>query len=172
MNQSGLLIKDLGEVKKFSKEMKLKSLNAIFKIIPEYQNLDLFLELPMDYFFENGKLSLSHLNLLKRSLTDNCKVLTNFNENIRKILNQWPEFIKKIIVFDDSDHLYNIINVAGNTSGIYFNSNKYNEFFEYNRDNAVSFVDYVLSKCNLVIVKVKQTDIIRYCDDRILLVCE
>lgn len=172
MTKDGVLIKDLGDIRKFSKEMKLKSLNAIFKILPEYSNMNLYLELPMDYFFEDGKLSLSHLNLLKRQLTNNCMVLTNFNENIKKILSQWPEFIKKIIIFDDSDHLYKVINAASNTSGIYFNSDKYNEFFEYNRDNAMQFIEYILKNCNLILVKVKQTDIIRYCDERILLICE
>lgn len=172
MTKDGVLIKDLGDIRKFSKEMKLKSLNAIFKILPEYSNMNVYLELPMDYFFEDGKLSLSHLNLLKRQLTNNCMVLTNFNENIKKILSQWPEFIKKIIIFDDSDHLYKVINAASNTSGIYFNSDKYNEFFEYNRDNAMQFIEYILKNCNLILVKVKQTDIIRYYDERILLICE
>ena len=172
MTKDGVLIKDLGDIRKFSKEMKLKSLNAIFKILPEYSNMNVYLELPMDYFFEDGKLSLSHLNLLKRQLTNNCMVLTNFNENIKKILSQWPEYIKKIIIFDDSDHLYKVINAASNTSGIYFNSDKYNEFFEYNRDNAMQFIEYILKNCNLILVKVKQTDIIRYYDERILLICE
>lgn len=172
MTKDGVLIKDLGDIRKFSKEMKLKSLNAIFKILPEYSNMNVYLELPMDYFFEDGKLSLSHLNLLKRQLSNNCMVLTNFNENIKKILSQWPEFIKKIIIFDDSDHLYKVINAASNTSGIYFNSDKYNEFFEYNRDNAMQFIEYILKNCNLILVKVKQTDIIRYYDERILLICE
>lgn len=172
MTKDGVLIKDLGNVKKFSKDLKLKSLNAIFKLLPEYLDQNVYLELPMDYFFEQGKLSLSHLNLLKRNLPNNCYVLTDFNENIKKILNQWPDFIKKILIFDASDQLYKVINAVSNTAGIYFNSYQYSEFFEYNRDNAMQFIDFILKNCNLILVKVKQKDIIRYYDDRILLICE
>lgn len=171
----GYMIKDTGNIELFDKNTKQKSIMSLFKVINEYKNELLFVELPILYFYENQKLSLGILNKVKKqinSLDNNCFIVTNYSNQLNKIYAHWPEINKYLYFYDIPDNLYNTILSLKSCNGIYFNSEDYRRFFDSNNIAASSFLKFVINDSKKVLIKVKKTDIIKYQQENLLLVCE
>lgn len=174
-NKKGYLIKDSANIKLFDKNSKQKSLLSILKIAEEYKNDTLFLEIPCDYLFEGNKLSLSRLNKIHKYVDDNKDrvfIITNYQANLNKIYAHWPEFNKYVYFYDIPYNLYQSILSIKNSNGLYINSNEYREFFDTSNIVASEFIKYILQDAKNILINVKKTDIIKYQQENLLLVCE
>ena len=173
--KKGYLIKDSANIKLFDKTTKQKSLLSLFKIAEDYKNDVIYLELPLSYLFEDNKLSLSMLNKLHKFIDNNKErvfIITNYSKLLNKIYSHWPEFNKYLYFYDIPTNLYQSFLSIKDGNGLYINSLEYREFFNSNNIVAGEFLKFVIQNAKQILINVKKTDIIKYQQDNLLLVCE
>ena len=174
-SKKGYLIKDIGDINLFDKNTKQKSLLSLLKIGNEYKDDKIYLEIPLSYLFEGQKLSLSILNKLHKFVDENkdrCSVITNYSNLLLKIYAHWPEFNKYLYFYDIPNNLYQSILSLKDSNGLFISSSEYREFFSTNNIIASKFIKFILQDSKKILVKVKSTDIIKYQEENLLLVCE
>jgi hypothetical protein len=174
-SKKGYLIKDIGDINLFDKNTKQKSLLSLLKIGNEYKDDQIYLEIPLSYLFEGQKLSLSILNKLHKFVDENkdrCSVITNYSNLLLKIYAHWPEFNKYLYFYDIPNNLYQSILSLKDSNGLFISSSEYREFFSTNNIIASKFIKFILQDSKKILVKVKSTDIIKYQEENLLLVCE
>lgn len=174
-NKVGYLIKDVGDIKSFDKNTKQKSILSMFKIVNEYSNEKLFIEMPLGYFFEGQKLSLAILNKVHKLLNevkDRIFIITDYNQLLNKIYAHWPDFNKYLYFYDLPKDLYQTLLSVKYANGLYFNSDEYRKFFTKNNIIASEFLKFIQNDSKKILIKVKRSDIIKYQQENLLLVCD
>lgn len=174
-NKVGYLIKDVGDIKSFDKNTKQKSILSMFKIVNEYSNEKLFIEMPLGYFFEGQKLSLAILNKVHKLLNEvkeRIFIITDYNQLLNKIYAHWPDFNKYLYFYDLPKDLYQTLLSVKYANGLYFNSDEYRKFFTENNIIASEFLKFIQNDSKKILIKVKRSDIIKYQQENLLLVCD
>lgn len=174
-NKVGYLIKDVGDIKSFDKNTKQKSILSMFKIVNEYSNEKLFIEMPLGYFFEGQKLSLAILNKVHKLLNEvkeRIFIITDYNQLLNKIYVHWPDFNKYLYFYDLPKDLYQTLLSVKYANGLYFNSDEYRKFFTENNIIASEFLKFIQNDSKKILIKVKRSDIIKYQQENLLLVCD
>ena len=148
---------------------------SLIKIVEQYQNEIIYLELPLTYLFEGNKLSLSLLNKVKRLVEENKErifLITNYSSLLNKVYAHWPDFNKYLYFYDIPNNLYSSILSIDGCNGLYINSTEYREFFNTNNIIASKFLQFILQDTKKILINVNKSDIIKYQQENLLLVCE
>ena len=79
---------------------------------------------------------------------------------------------KYLYFYDIPTNLYQSFLSIKDGNGLYINSLEYREFFNSNNIVAGEFLKFVIQNAKQILINVKKTDIIKYQQDNLLLVCE
>ena len=82
------------------------------------------------------------------------------------------EFNKYLYFYDIPNNLYSSILSIDGCNGLYINSTEYREFFNTNNIIASKFLQFILQDTKKILINVNKSDIIKYQQENLLLVCE
>lgn len=166
MKEELIFIKDLKKNYYDLKENKIKSLNAYLKIvIDEKRNYVVYLS--DDLIFNDNKPFIKSLNIINKLIENNCKILVQSEraiKTLRKHINNIDHYL--ILSFDIGLPL---ILKYQSVAGIYLDNDQYNQLFMEDESTATGLIKYLCSNFKFVILKVEQSQIIKYHLDNLLL---
>lgn len=173
MQISGYYIKDLNDLKNGNKENKLKSIKAIEKIIEEYKNYNIYIELSLLDLMNGSRVHIAYLNVLKKLVENNhCYLIIDYDKTIfYEISKLWNDFIKYIIVKESKTAFIEILTINDRVSGIYLSSEHYLNLISNSEKVGLELTNYSLNCFKQVIVKTEQTNITKYNNKNVLLLC-
>ena len=171
MNIEGYIVSDLFELKNATADVKLKSIKAISKIIEEYNNP--IISISLEDMFNSGKPYLAYINCLKKVCSNglkNVKILTNYDkEKIIKIKALWNEFEKYLYINEKDSNFYDLM-LLEDINGICLSETEYLQVSLYYPNKSNEITEFWMNKTKKVFVYVKQNDIIKYHNEKILLI--
>lgn len=171
MNIEGYLINDLYDLKNASIDVKLKSIKAISKIVNEYKNV--VISVTLDTMFNGQKPYLAYINTLKRLCSDNqlnVKILTNYGKKqILMLKSIWNDIDKYLYFKEESSNFYELL-MLDNLNAICLSKELYADLIVHYPNKALELTEFWMKKADKVFVFVKQNDIIKYRNEKILLI--
>ena len=171
MNIKGYLINDLYDLKNASIDVKLKSIKAISKIVKEYKNV--IISVTLDTMFNGQKPYLAYINTLKRLCSDNqlnVKILTNYGKKqILMLKSIWNDIDKYLYFKEESSNFYELL-MLDNLNAICLSKELYADLIVHYPNKALELTEFWMKKADKVFVFVKQNDIIKYRNEKILLI--
>ena len=171
MNIEGYLINDLYDLKNASIDVKLKSIKAISKIVKEYKNV--IISVTLDTMFNGQKPYLAYINTLKRLCSDNqlnVKILTNYGKKqILMLKSIWNDIDKYLYFKEESSNFYELL-MLDNLNAICLSKELYADLIVHYPNKALELTEFWMKKADKVFVFVKQNDIIKYRNEKILLI--
>ncbi len=176
MKLNGYLLKCLYDLKNASKDNKLKSIKEILKIGEEYVDKKIYLDLNITDFFNGENPYIAYINVLKKFINEHeglVTIVVDFDqEKFLRISSLWPDFEKHVFIDYRDEHFMTIINYLDTVKGLSLINSEYAFLLKNHQQNAVTLSEYLMKYCNMLLVKVKQNDIIKYSNKNIIFVCE
>ncbi len=176
MKLNGYLLKCLYDLKNASKDNKLKSIKEILKIGEEYVDKKIYLDLNITDFFNGENPYIAYINVLKKFINEHeglVTIVVDFDqEKFLRISSLWPDFEKHVFIDYRDEHFMTIINYLDTVKGLSLINSEYAFLLKNHQQNAVTLSEYLMKYCNMLLVKVKQNDIIKYNNKNIIFVCE
>ena len=171
MNIEGYLINDLYDLKNASIDVKLKSIKAISKIVKDYKNV--VISVSLDSMFNGQKPYLAYINILKRLCSDNelnVKILTNYNKKqILLLKTLWNDIEENLYFKEENSNFYELL-MLDNLNAICLSKELYADLIVHYPNKALELTEFWMKKADKVFVFVKQNDIIKYRNEKILLI--
>lgn len=171
MNVEGYLISDLYDLKNASIDIKLKSIKAISKIVKDYKNV--VISITLDSMFNGQKPYLAYINILKRLCSDNelnVKILTNYNKKQILLLKTLWNDIEKYLYFKEEDSNFYELLMLDKLNALCLSKDSYADLIIHYPNKAFELTEFWMNKANKVFVFAKQNDIIKYRNEKILLI--
>lgn len=171
MSLAGYIIKDLYDLTNALRENKLKSIKAISKLVDEYPNAKVIIDLKVKDILHEDRVHIAYLNVLKK-LSSSCYFLIDFDkEAFYKITQLWDSFKEFCIIKEEDNKFLEILTIANEVKGICLGSDYYQMLVKDADPAAFEITDFCVKHFAKVLVKVAQNDIIKYNNKNIMMIC-
>ncbi|MBR2891618.1 MAG: hypothetical protein IKC22_04475 [Bacilli bacterium] len=171
MSLAGYIIKDLYDLTNALRENKLKSIKAISKLVDEYPNAKVIIDLKVKDILHEDRVHIAYLNVLKK-LSSSCYFLIDFDkEAFYKITQLWDSFKEFCIIKEEDNNFLEILTIANEVKGVCLGSDYYQMLVKDADPAAFEITDFCVKHFAKVLVKVAQNDIIKYNNKNIMMIC-
>ena len=167
MSNEKVLLKDIHDAKYYLKDNKIKTLNALLKVRRDDLNTDTLVFISDDLLVNEQKPFIKALNIVK-DLADFKTSFVVESEDSIVILQKYLKDCKVNLYVSLKMGLLQCLKYTS-FEGLFIDLDEYEELCQKNEEEALRLIKYLRSIFKLVIICVKQNDIVKYHDNNILL---